>query len=322
MMRPQSPEDAKKLVPVVSSPEGTGTTRESGSRISVASDRTLLLDEVNAKLRDIPGLTVEHGSPIVLEYCTQAMLDMIEDNFSELGLPFPRMRVERNKLCLEEYSISTEHEEIARAFDYFATRYNTSISGDFSDPLRLQGSASYDMSFGAVQPDCRYEVRRTPARNCPNMVVEIAISQTLEDLHHKCLRYLNESSNVLVAIAVKVFAADNFVDRVLLAMVYIRNADGQRVEVPETAVSFGPAVMSLTLTNRVMQVTHVAGVSGFVEGKDPLIPCDRPGIEQYLLTINHQLLLAINDEGGDVAPHHVNAPDLVMDLYHVLKSLR
>jgi hypothetical protein len=153
------------------------------------------------------------------------------------------------------------------------------------------------------------------------MVVEVATSQSLEDLHHKCLRYLNESTNVLVVIAVKLYPAEHFVDRVMLAMMYFRNTDNRPVLAPTTAVSFGPAAMPLMLADTVMQVAHASGISGFVQGRDSMIPCDRAGIDEYLLTISHHLLLAINDEGGLVAPHHFDASDLIIDLFHIQQSI-
>jgi hypothetical protein len=80
--------------------------------------------------------------------------------------------------------------------------------------------------------------------------------------------------------------------------------------------------MSSASAYETMQITHAEEVSGFVEGRESLIPCDRPGIEQYFLTISHYVLLATNDEGGEVVPHRAAAPDLVIDLYHVQRPLR
>jgi hypothetical protein len=91
---------------------------------------------------------------------------------------------------------------------------------------------------------------------------------------------------------------------------------------PTTAVAFGPGILLAHAKHEVLHFTHCTHVSGYVEGNSPLVPCDHNGIDQYILTIDHRLLLATDNEGTVLAPSHLNAPDLNIDLYDVQVSFR
>ena len=102
----------------------------------------------------------------------------------------------------------------------------------------------------------------------------------------------------------------------MVAFVYIRNQDRTRgVEAPVFAISFGAQLLPGILRQEVLHETHVVAVTGYVEGENPLVPCDRPNIPEYQLRIDHRLLLAIDREGHVLAAEHENAPDLFIDLF-------
>jgi hypothetical protein len=154
------------------------------------------------------------------------------------------------------------------------------------------------------------------------MGVEVAISQHLEALHHKCCRYLNETDNVLVVVAVKVFLDEDVPNAYMVAFVYLRHPDGARVEAPVTAIAFGSLVLPAVLRDEVLAETQVAAVTGYVEGIDPLVPCNQRNIPAYQLRIDHGLLLAVDLAGNVIAPEHENAPDLFIDLFLLQRTTR
>jgi hypothetical protein len=275
------------------------------------------LHQLQRNLQNISSLPIRHGSRVLLKACTQVELNSLVKALNKAEEPVPRMLVESGALLLEEYPTSAIHEAISRYFDRATGQYNVAVTGDLMRPLLAMGTADRSLANGVVQPDGQFEVATIPPRNCPNIVIEVAKMQSLAALHRKSLRYLNESSNVLVVIAIKVYH-----NLAMLALVYHRSADGSTpVHAPTTAVSFGysPPMSTRTAANAFR--TTGRRVSGYVEGQAPLIPCDHAGIPQYQLRVDHRLALATNDAGGEVAPEHQDAPDLVFELFDARRSL-
>lgn len=285
------------------------TTR--GASSAEASAPKYGVADLEEDLANIAELEVRNGSPVLLEPCSQDTMDDLVKQLRRLRKSVPRMFVERGTLYLEE---ADDHESIVAAFNAQVVTYNMSIGIHHTLPLEMLGSSQCMLAHGKVQPDSKYVVCTVPPRGCPNLVVEVAMSQTFRALHHKANRYFDESPNVLVAIAVKAYSRN----QVLLALVYERSSGSSA---PTTAVSFGARPMPAELAHEVMATTGAAQVTGYVEGHNPLIPCDRYGIQQYLLRIDHRLALAINDTGRQVAPEHENAPELVFDLFEIQESL-
>ncbi len=114
--------------------------------------------------------------------------------------------------------------------------------------------------------------------------------------------------------------------RRLLVMVYVKplQPDYPRVNVhdlvdgddaimrPVRVISFGRDALSPA------NITYLSGVTGVAEANivnDNLtVPCDQPNLEQYLITIPHQILFEdVPQEVIDV--RHLNVRDWVIDLY-------
>jgi hypothetical protein len=286
-----------------------------------------IVTEVALKLQNVQLLQCENGSPILLERCTHPMMMYIRRGLRAMGKGVPRMFVERDRLFLEELSISISHERIVSAVCCQVADYNLGISGSSRSPMICYGRASYVFSGGdIVEPDTQFEVQSSCRCSCPNFVVEVAVLQNFEALHHKCCRYLNDSDNVMAVLGVKLFHPEGSDPRndAMLALLYTRGCDStdrdRRESIPTAAVSFGPGCMSSLLAGQISEVIG-SGVTGYVEGADPLVPCNRAKLAPYLLRISRNLLLTATNEIGAVPSEFADAPDLTIDLFEILEYL-
>ena len=224
-----------------------------------------------------------------------------------------RAQLYKNAIHIIEYPLGNVHEAASDFFSRKYCGYNLQCSNTDDNPLISTGSASHYLNDGSeMQPDKSFKV---PHRGCPNIVVEIGMSQSLESLHDKAVRYLTTTDNIMIVITIKIYSAHNNDCRMICCM-YLRQQN-QNNDTPVRAISFGTAAVSLP---DLMDTTGVAieNVRGLFEPHgdfqgDPI--CNQAGMEAYQLRLPRQLLLAEDNVGININANNINYPDWIIDLF-------
>lgn len=286
------------------------------------SDNVDVDEAIDLVLHRLRGSNVRrHGNLLLLERCTTELKDIVATHLRKINI-VPRLFVEKGALFVEELAIGPVHEAAVTFFSVQKGAYNQALTGTYSFPLRGTGSANHHLNHGTVNPDCSFQVVRFPPRGCPNVVVEVGDSQNVESLHHKACRYLHESDNILIVVVVKVYEREG--NGAMVVLVYHRNHDAV-VTVPVEGVSFGTIALRAELVQELIEMTHIPlhRLRGWYEGNvGDNTPCTELDMDTYRLMLPHHLVLAVNVEGGEVAPEYRdNAQDWSIDLYTLQTDL-
>lgn len=219
---------------------------------------------------------------------------------------------------------SEVHEATAEIFAGLAERYNCSVSGNDSRNWLLTpiGSKTIQIRRGfSKEPDKGYH---RPKRCTPNLIVEIANTQTMTRLYDVC-QFWFELPNVLLFVGIKLYEPVQYqVDgvlenrRAIVALLFAR----EDVEVPARVISFGDREPSDTEHNDIEWIAHGTPIEGV--GFPAGVPCNAYGIPMYQLPLPGDLLLALDEDGDRVvrSPLREQYPDWTIDLFDLLIAVR
>ncbi len=77
------------------------------------------------------------------------------------------------------------------------------VGGRRNEPLRVHRIASYVLTNGIeVEPDAQFRIMQ---RHGPNLVVEVANTDSVATTHLKAAQYLALSDNIMMVAAVKIY---------------------------------------------------------------------------------------------------------------------
>jgi hypothetical protein len=218
------------------------------------------------------------------------------------------------------------HESAASFFGTQIERHMTykfQLSEVDPRPLKVKGSADRRLSNSCKQPDESITVAR---RGCPNLVVEIARSQTVESLHTVCSNYFTQSNNIMIVVGVKIFTLriiEGIVHRPMVLFLYLRQAAQTRRQLPyyiQNMISFGNIELSSAEADQIF---------GSVSNYPPLVgvgclsfpACDRRELPEYQLSIPYAHLLCIGNTADEAEVAEAYRQNWTLDLHALQEEI-
>ncbi len=283
-------------------------------------------EELERRLRSLealPRTDAESEYTILWDNCTREFYDEIGDYVERTGRKTRVEYIGGRAVISELGPPSFQHEAAAQFFSGMASTYNTQNGSPMDTlPLKPNGAAGYNLDDGRrsqVSPDNQLRMR---GRSCPNVIVEVAHTQTLLDLCDKAKSYIKLSANIMIVCGIKIFP-----NRALLFLLYERPGAyfGMLMPnhvplIPSIAISFGPAAMTTAQVNEFSMYTGmpIHRLRGFYDGQevynnhDP--PCRDLGQAPYMVCLPRNLLLS-EDNFGHVNEAYSAFGDMEIDLY-------
>jgi Uma2 family endonuclease len=306
---------------------GAGNYSEFGSdedNIDASFEEELspeVADEILRKLDHYYSLSSNDYEDIVLlEPCDPELFAQVLKWRDRIGRKF-RVSLLNGKL-MAELPLGP-HENACGYFDMMAYRYNDSVGGGRQKPLRVDRSEYYFLDNGIkVEPDAQF---RVADRHCPNLVIEVANTDSVAKTHQKAAQYLTLSDNIMMVGVVKIYP-----NGAMLYLQYSRSLpqpiNNIDLIVPDFGVSFGPTPMSSVQVGNVLQATHLelANLRGyFANNQGPNEPCLEPHMPSYQVTYPRHLLLCLDLAGQQVDQRWNQYGDWQLDLFdlqtHILR---
>lgn len=225
-----------------------------------------------------------------------------------------------NSILLTEQYLTAAHERASFFFAVKAVVYNLQLSGHDSMPLEAQGSYDRRLRYSCKQPDQSFAV---VDRHCPNLLVEVAVSQTLESLHVVCSNYFLQSDNIMIAIGIKLFGPqviDGIIYRPMLLFLYLRQViPNHEPYTIRDAISFGNSALSSEEVNDIMRfIPNAPQLVGVGHGYPD---CARRQLPCYQLQIPYAHLLCIDNNANTADIQSSYQHDWIIDLYDLQETI-